>query len=153
MHSTSWLAPLVLVLGCASQSSNANRQLHEQEERLRRLTANYDRLEERVIALEATTKVKSIGKSAEPRPELPTVRVTPDHLEAEPLPMGEGSADIPGDDNHRVVIVGEGSRVEARAAGEVTTTPVARPSGKGNPRASKANQGSLPKASTPGASQ
>lgn len=156
MRSISCLAFTVLALGCASQSSNTERQLREQEERLKRLTATSDRLEERVSALEVAAKgagtvVRHEVSAAPARPDLPTVMLAPEKSETEPAPNNEGASDPTTDDNRRVVIVGEGSRVEARAAGESSSLVGAKPTGKANSRASKANQGSLPKASTSGA--
>jgi len=154
----SCLALTVLALGCASQSSNTERQLREQEQRLKRLTATCDRLEERMLALEAVTKGASESARLEAntspaRPSLPTVKVAPEGIESGPPSLSAGASDAVAEDDQRVVIVGEGSRVEARTAGESSSSVVAKPAGKANSRASKSNQGSLPKASTSGAPQ
>jgi len=154
----SWLAPVVFALGCASQSNNTDRQLRDQQAVITRLTATTDRLQERVIALEAAANGKAAGSHSEqpmnpPRPDLPTVKVTPDKPDAEPIWNSGDGVDAAPSDSGRVVIVGEGSRVEARAAGDTNSTEGPRPTGKANPRASKPNQGSLPKASTSGAPQ
>lgn len=158
MRSIPCLAFTIVALGCASQSSNTERTLREQEERLKRMTATCDRLEERVLALEAAAR-KGVGNSqpnasaGPPRPDLPTVKVTPDAPEPEMLPNVDSAIGDSTSDNRRVVIVGEGSRVEARTAGEVSSSVVAKPTNKANSRASKTNQGSLPKASNGGAPQ
>jgi len=154
----SWLAPVVFALGCASQSNNTDRQLRDHQAVITRLTATCDRLQERVIALEAAANGKASGSHSEspmnpPRPDLPTVKVTPERPDAEPIWNNADGVDATTDDSRRVEIVGEGSRVEARAAGDNNSTAAPRPSTKGNPRASKPNQGSLPKASTSGAPQ
>jgi hypothetical protein len=158
MHSISWLALMVFALGCASQSSDADRQLREQEARIKRLTATCDRLVERVSALETVGKTGPVGSRLDThvssqRPDLPMVKVTPDRPEAEPTSNVEAPPDATPDDGRRVEIVGEGSRVEARTAGESTSAAPARPASKANSRASKANQGSLPKALNSGAQQ
>ncbi len=158
MRSLSCLTLVLMMLGCASETSNTARQLREQQERIKRLTTTCDRLEERVLALEAAAK--GIGKGARvnaqseaSRPDLPTIKVAPDSSETGPAPSSEAAPDATADDDRRVVIVGEGSRVEARTAGESSSSVGARPTGKANSRASKANQGSLPKASNSGAPQ
>ena len=158
MRSISCLALAILAFGCASQSSNTERQLREQEERLKRITATCDRLEERVLALEATHKSAGSRLRVDPaadssRPELPTVKLTPDTPDADRGPNQDNAPGVIDDDSKRVVIVGEGARVEARAAGESSSSVGAKPTGKVNSRASKTNQGSLPKASTSGAPQ
>lgn len=158
MRSISCLALAILALGCASQSSNTERQLREQEERLKRLTATCDRLEERVLALESSRKTSGpyprVNASADgSRPELPTVKLTPETPTAERDANSDASFGTSEDDTRRVVIVGEGARVEARSEGESSSLVGAKPTGKANSRASKTNQGSLPKASTSGAPQ
>jgi len=87
------------------------------------------------------------------RPDLPTVKVAPEPAVSEPTSKSEGPPGSATDGDKRVVIVGEGSHVEARTEGEVESPVGARPSGKANSRASKPNQGSLPKASKSGAPQ
>lgn len=158
MRPTSCFAFALMAFGCANESSSTVRQLHEQEERIKRLTATCDRLEERVLALEGaakgvTSRARNDAEQRPIRPDLPTVKVAPDTTETGSASSNEGTPDAIADDNRRVVIVGEGSRVEARPAGESSSSVGVKPIDKANSRASKANQGSLPKASTSGAPQ
>ena len=111
-----------------------------------------------MLALEAVTKGDSASARLEAntspaRPSLPTVKVAPEGIESGPPSHSAGASDAVAEDDQRVVIVGEGSRVEARTAGESSSSVVAKPAGKANSRASKSNQGTLPKASTSGAPQ
>ena len=149
------LSVMVMALGCANQSTAIDRQVHEQEQRIKRLSANCDRLEERVLALEAVlrtqaTHAKSPADAAS-RPDLPTVKVVPDGPKAEATPTTDATADSAGEDGRRLLIVGEGARVEARAANENGVSSAARQSPAVNSRASKGNKGTLPAASTTGA--
>ncbi len=150
------LSMMVMALGCASQSAATDRQMREQQEHIKRLSANCDRLEERVSVLEGAlraqdTRSKTPADAVAGRPDLPTVRVVPDGPKTEATPAPEQAPDNAGEDTRRLLIVGEGARVEARAANENAATTGARPSSAVNSRAPKRNQGTFPAASTTGA--
>lgn len=152
------LSLIVMALGCASQSGATDRQVSEQEQRMKRLTANCDRLEERVSALEAVlraqnTRSKTPAETTGSRPDLPTVTVVPDGPKAETTPATDEAPDNAEQDSRRLLIVGEGARVEARTANENAATTGTRPSSAVNSRASKRNQGTFQAASTSGAPQ
>ena len=150
------LALIMIAQGCASQSGATDRRLHEQAELIKRLSANCDRLEERIIALEAAIRSGSGGvhrpqdTNAE-RPELPVVKVVPNGQKADTFSDTDMSTEGAVEDSQRLTIVGEGSRVEARTAAE--STAAARQSAPAKSRASKGNQGSFSPASTGGASK
>jgi hypothetical protein len=156
MRLARWLPLIVIVQACASQSNAADRQLREHEDRIKQLTVNADRQEERILALEAALRagpgtVRPVEEAKAARPDLPVVKVLPNGQQV------ESSADPPiasegvGEDPRRLTIVGEGSRVEARAANEPPSP--ARRSTPANSRASKGNQASSPSASTGSVSQ
>jgi hypothetical protein len=145
-------------LGCANQSNATDRQLKEQDARLMRLSASCDRLEERLAAVEAAFRASN-GRIQVPerpgasRPDLPTVKVVPEGTKAQMPPLSDRAPDNADEDNRRLLIVGEGARVEARTANETPSAAGARRTPSVNSRASKGNQGSLPAASTGGAPQ
>lgn len=156
MRFGSWLALLVIAQGCAGQSGATDRQIREHEERIKRLSANCDRLEERILALEAvirsgiSTDHRPPAASAE-RPDLPVVRVVPNGQKAESSSNAESPNEGVVEDTRRLTIVGEGSRVEARTPNE-NNAPV-RHTVQSKSRASKGNQGTFSPASTDGAPQ
>ena len=148
MRPARWLPVLLILQACASQTSASERQLRQHEERIKQLTANADRLEERMLALEAALRagpdsVHSVQETQSARPDLPVVKVLPNGQKA------ETSVDAI-EDPRRLTIVGEGSRVEARAANE--TAAPARRSTPANSRSAKGNQTSSSPASTGGVS-
>jgi hypothetical protein len=111
-----------LPLGCASEKDATSKHLNDLSERVGRLQTINDRLEERVSALEAATRARNEKPMVQSRStalpqDLPVVKMAP-ALETsnEPIPMS-GDSDEP-----RTLIVGEGSRVEARKSDEVTGT-------------------------------
>jgi hypothetical protein len=137
-------AALGFTVGCASQSDAAHKQVEELEGRVRRLQALSDRLEERVVAVEASLKVGTrtnrspMASTDISRPELPVVQMAP----TAPPPSAPDAA--PEDEEPRPLIVGEGSRVEARSGGTVTSVAndPSRPSAaksKGNKREPKSS--------------
>jgi hypothetical protein len=148
----------VSVLACASQSAEQDRQLKDLTMRVRQLSTNYERLEERLSAVEALERYKAGTAESAPspsstRPDLPTVMAGPN----EP-PMTESASLEPGraaetssDDSHRLMIVGEGSRVETRVDGDVRTPAVAPTSSKTNSRAGKRNPSAVTSTSSSGA--
>jgi hypothetical protein len=110
-----------LPLGCASSNDATSKHLTELSERVSRLQTINDRLEERVSALEAATRARNEKPTVPSRStalpqDLPVVKMAP-ALETsnEPIPMS-GDGDEP-----RTLIVGEGSRIEARKSDEVTS--------------------------------
>jgi hypothetical protein len=156
MRLARWLPLIVIIQACASQTNASDHQLRQHEERIKQLTANADRQEERILALEAALRespgsVHPVQEANAARPDLPVVKVHPNGQQV------ESSADVPiasegaGDDTRRLTIVGEGSRVEARAAGE-TPAPVRR-STPTNSRTSKGVQASSSSVSSGGVSQ
>ena len=126
----------------------------------RQLSTNYERFEERLAAIEALERHKAGTADSAPsngggstRPDLPTVKAgpneqpTPEPSSSEPARTGEASSD----DSNRLMIVGEGSRVETRAAGDVRLPTVASPPSKTNSRAAKRNPSTVPSTSSGGA--
>ena len=155
MRPARWLPVLLILQACASQTSASERQLRQHEERIKQLTANADRLEERMLALEAALRagpdsVHSVQETQSARPDLPVVKVLPNGQKAETSADAPVAADAAIEDPRRLTIVGEGSRVEARAANE-TAAPVRR-STPANSRSAKGNQTSSSPASTGGVS-
>lgn len=123
-----------------------------------RLSASCDRLEERLAAVEAALRASN-GRAQVPerpggsRPDLPTVKVVPEGPKSQTPSLSDRTPDNADDENRRLLIVGEGARVEARTANENPTAAGARRPSSVNSRASKGNQGSLPAASAGGAPQ
>ena len=156
MRPARWIPVIVILQACASQTSASERQVRQHEERIKQLTANADRLEERMLALEAALRagpdsVHPVEESMSARPDLPVVKVLPNGQKAETSADAPLASDGAVEDSRRLTIVGEGSRVEARAANE--TTAPARRSTPANSRQSKGNQASSSSASTGGVSQ
>jgi hypothetical protein len=161
MRFVTWATVLLVpfsVLACASQSAEESRQMKDLAARVRQLSTNYERLEERLGAVEALERYKTGTADNAPspsntRPNLPTVMAGPNEQ-----PMTESAPPEPGraaesssDDSHRLMIVGEGSRVETRVDGDVRSTPtVASPPSK-NSRAAKRNANSVSGTSSGGA--
>lgn len=148
------------VLACASQSAEQDRQMKDLSARVRQLSTNYERLEERLVAVEAlerhkagTAETASSPAPVSTRPDLPTVKAGPNEQtmsessSPEPGHVGETSADDP----NRLMIVGEGSRVETRAAGDARTPTAASPPSKTNSRAAKRNPSTVTSTSSGGA--
>jgi hypothetical protein len=149
------IAAAVVAMGCANQTGATDRQLREQEVGIKRLSANSDRLEERILALEAAMRSgrdpdRGPQDPGAARPELPVVRVVPSGQKAEDAADTEQPSEGDSDDTRRLVIVGEGSRVEARAATEKNNPSGGRQTPPANSRARKGNQGSFSPASTSG---
>ncbi len=151
-----WLPLIVMAQACASQTNGADRQLRQHEERIKQLTVTADRQEERILALEAA--LSAAPDSAHPveepkaaRPDLPVIKVLPNGEQAEPSADAPIATEEAVEDPRRLAIVGEGSRIEARAANE--TPAPARHSIPANSRTSKGNQASSSPASTGGVSQ
>jgi hypothetical protein len=156
MRPARWLPLFVILQACASQTSASERQLRQHEERIKQLMASADKLEERMLALEAALRagpdsIHPVEESKSTRPELPVVKVLPNGQKAETSEVAPLGSDGALEDSRRLTIVGEGSRVEARAANEATAP--ARRSTPANPRQSKGNQASSSSASTGGVSQ
>ena len=150
------IALLILAPGCASQTQATEHQVRDLEARIKRLSSSSERMEERILALEAVTQSDSRGRRDPPdgnaaRPELPVVRVDPNGQKSETAPEPERSSEGAAEDSRRLVIVGEGSRVEARTASETSPPPGVRLSSPVNSRASKGNSGSFSPASPGGA--
>ena len=156
MRLITFLSLAATTIGCASQSNATDRQVREQDGRIKRLSANCDRLEERVVALEAALRenagltAKTPGANAA-MPDLPTIKVVPDGQKAEAATATERYPEDATEDTRRLVIVGEGSRVETRTALENNAPLGSRQSPQVNSRAPKRNQGTFPAASTNGA--
>ena len=156
MRPARWLPVLVILQACASQPSASERQLREHDDRIKQLTANADRLEERMLALEAALRagpdsVHQVQEAPSARPDLPAVKMQPNGQRAETPADAPVASDEAVEDSRRLTIVGEGSRVEARAANE--TNGPARRSTPANSRPAKVNQASSSPASTGGVSQ
>lgn len=114
-------AALSFTVGCASQNDATHKRVEELDGRVRRLQATADRLEERVAAAEAALKAgfrpnrSPLASTDIARPDLPVVQMeSPD---PPPPPPSPPSAD----EEPRPLIVGEGSRVEARSGSTVTS--------------------------------
>ncbi len=163
MRFVTWATVLLVpfsVLACASQSAEESRQMKDLAARVRQLSTNYERLEERLGAVEALERYKAGTADNAPspsitstRPDLPTVMAGPNEQ-----PMNESTSPEPSrtvepssDDSHRLMIVGEGSRVETRVDGDVRTPTVASPPSKTNSRAAKRNPSSVTSTSSGGA--
>lgn len=129
--------------------------------RVRQLSTNYERLEERLGAVEALERYKAGSAESAPsapspsnvRPDLPTVMAGPNDqpmTEFTSPESGRGT-ETSADDSHRLMIVGEGSRVETRVDGDIRTPTVAPPAGKTNSRAAKRNPSTVTGTSSSGA--
>jgi hypothetical protein len=155
MRLVRWLPLIVIVQACASQPDATDRQLRQHEERIKQLTAHADSQEERILALEAALRavpdsVHPAEQAKDARPDLPVVKVAPNGQQMESSPDAPTASEDVGDDTRRLTIVGEGSRVEARAANE---PPPARRSSPANSRTSKGNQANSSSSSTGSVSQ
>jgi hypothetical protein len=161
MRFVTWATLLIVpfsVLACASQSAEDARQVKDLAARVRQLSTNYERLEERLGAVEALERYKAGTADSAPspsntRPDLPTVMAGPNEQ-----PMTESASPEPSravetssDDSHRLMIVGEGSRVETRVDGDVRTPTAASPPSKTNSRAAKRNPSTVTSTSSGGA--
>lgn len=111
---------LPLLGGCATQTDEQSRQLRELTDRLARMQSTTDRLEERVSALETVHRTQSVkqvqtGNSAGVPADLPVVKMAPP---TSAIPS-EGIAGVNSESEEpRTLIVGEGSRVEARSGAQ-----------------------------------
>jgi hypothetical protein len=147
------IALLIFAPGCASQTQATEHQVRDLEARIKRISANSERMEERILALEAATQSGPSGRRDQQdvnaaRPELPVVRVDPNGQKFDTASDAERPPDGATDDSRRLVIVGEGSRVEARTASETSPAAGVRSSSPVNSRASKGISGSFSPAST-----
>lgn len=110
-----------LASGCATQTDEQAKRLSELNDRIGRLQTTNERLEERMSALEAAhranvTKPTNLGQRTTVPQDLPVVKMTPPPATAnEPTTVGSDT------DEPRTLIVGEGSRVEARKSDEAPT--------------------------------
>jgi len=146
------------VLACGSQSAEQDRQVKDLSARVRQLSTNYERLEERLGAVEALERYKAGTADSAPspngtRPDLPTVMVGPSEqpMTESASPESNRAVETSSDDSHRLMIVGEGSRVETRVEGDVRAPTVAAPSSKTNSRAAKHNPSTVTSTSSGGA--
>jgi hypothetical protein len=142
-----------LALGCAGQSAAHERQAKELEVRVRQLSTRCDRLEERLVAIEAVERYRTGSATTAPntsgeRPDLPTVKAGPTDASPQGAPHDGVHADTASDDSHRLTIVGEGTRVEARESGEQRAAAPATTSNKPTTRAAKRSPSSVPSAGT-----
>ena len=161
MRPASWVWLFVVAtLGsaCGDQANAKDRQMRELESRVRQLQASSDRMESRVLALEALMRTPrpvstQSDQRAPMRPELPVVRVNPGQPATESHILREGTSEDPSDDAARLSIVGQGSRVETRSVTGGSQAALARPAKPSNSRAPKTNQSTLSTASSGGAPQ
>jgi hypothetical protein len=128
------LAPLLLWLplfGCATQADEQNKRLNELNDRLQRVQSTTVRLEERVAALEGTYRAliaqpraasNSSNQVLAPK-DLPVVKMAPRSAEAE---GNDAVVAGPEPDEPRTLIVGEGTRVEARSSADASGSPPAK---------------------------
>ncbi len=163
MRVATWVALLLVpcsVTACATETAQRERQAKELEAHVRQLSTRCERLEERLVAVEAIERRRaetnastvSGGASAtSARPDLPTVKANPNNPSAEASPEPERIADANTDDASRIAIVGEGTRVETRSAGD--SRPLATPNvtAKPNSRAAKRNPSTVAGTSPSGA--
>jgi hypothetical protein len=125
---------------------------------VKQLSIKSDRMEDRLQAVEVVQRSRTNSASRPPdtsttRPDLPTVRLDPNQAGAEFRPETDRASEAASDDSRRLTIVGEGSRVEARDAGDASSGRAASPATKTNSRAPKRIQGNVPATSNGGAPQ
>lgn len=132
-------------LGCGARNSDTERQLKELETKFAELSQQSLSLENRLRRLEIQDRGGSPAhpqstQSNDARPELPVVRATPNgspEEAIEPAPQAPPSDTRDMDDSKRIMIVGEGSRVETKVPGEAEP---AAASGGAKKRARSANR-------------
>gem|GEM_PF-2284960 len=153
MRSASWAMLLIVpcsLTACAAQNAEHERHVKELEARVRQLTTRCERLEERLLAVEtferegprssAVANATSSGNAMVgigSRPDLPTVKASPHGSQGEGPNEPDVSTDANAGDSNRLVIVGEGTRVETRVAGDTSVPPTMTTPGKANSRAAK----------------
>jgi hypothetical protein len=143
-----------LTLACAGQNAEHERQTKELEYRVRQLSTKFDRLEERLLAVEAVERYRTKPATSSPsaaseRPDLPTVKAGPTDVAPDNPPQADRSnADVPSDDSHRLMIVGEGTRIETRDSGDARALPAGGTSTKATTRAAKRSPSSVPTTGT-----
>ena len=145
-------------LACAAQNSETDRQVRELDARVKQLAIKSDRMEDRLQALEVVQRSRIGSANAVPnansvRPDLPTVRLDPNRAGAESRPEVERTSEAGSEESRRLTIVGEGSRVETREAGDANSSRATSPATKSNSRAPKHIQGNVPATSNGGAPQ
>lgn len=125
-----WIGALAFAtasLGCGARNSDTERQLKELESRLTELSQQSLALENRLRRLEIQDRGSSPARpqntpsNNDVRPELPIVKATPNGAAEEaiePAPQSPPSDPRDMDDAKRIMIVGEGSRVETKVPGE-----------------------------------
>lgn len=151
------------VMACAADSAERDRQMKEFEARVRQLSTRCERLEERLVAVEAVERHRantnanvsaSDASAISARPDLPTVKATPDSPSSsspETSPEPGRTADTNPDDSNRLMIVGEGTRVETRVAGDTHAMTTPNTAAKPNARAAKRSPSTVPDTSPSGA--
>ncbi len=125
---------------------------------MKQISIKSDRVEDRLQALESIQRSRGYSGSRAPepnttRPDLPTVKLDPNEPTTESTPEAERTSEAGLEEAHRPMIVGEGSRVETRVAGDASPSHAASAAAKTNARAPKRFQGNVPTASDGGAAQ
>jgi hypothetical protein len=155
MRCANWASLLIVpfsVMACAAQGAERERHVKELETRVRQLSTQCERLEERLLAVEVLERHRanaspsaSTGVSGSPpsnigaRPDLPTVKAGPGSPNPAAAGEPERTADASADESNRLTIVGEGNRVEARVGSDIHLPAPTNASSKSNSRAAKRN--------------
>jgi hypothetical protein len=138
------IAASLFLAACGSQSVELDRQLQSMQADLVLLRSENDHLEERLAGLEAAGASRPQGQngtsdanfSAPPRPVLKVVTLEPGNHETARSPGKEAAAEEPAGQNAepRPLIRGQGDRIEAVAATEVSDGHSSRRAKSGNLR-------------------